>query len=107
MHKTHRRFRDDDLWRAVGNFELLDRPRLVSLRISQKVSQSALPQVVDVCRRAALSKGYVYLSTFFSPGERMVFKALAELEDVPMIRLVPTFMDLAYRPHGLEPQLFA
>ena len=24
-----------------------------------------------------------------------------------MIRLVPTFMDLAYRPHGLEPQLFA
>ncbi len=31
-------------------------------------------------------KGYTYLSTFFSPGERMVFKALAELEDVPMIR---------------------
>ena len=24
-----------------------------------------------------------------------------------MVRLIPTFMDLAYRPHGLEPPLFA
>ena len=98
---------EDDLWRAVGNYGLLDRPRLVSLRISQKVSAEELPQVVSVCRRGALEKGYIYVSTFYSPGEKMVFKALAEENDVPMIRLVPTFMDLAYRPHGLEPQLFA
>lgn len=98
---------EESLWRAVGNFELLDKDRLVSLRISQKVPQMALPQVVEVCRRAALEKGYTYLSTFFSPGERMVFKALAAEEGVPMIRLVPMFMELAYRPHGLEPQLFA
>ena len=37
----------------------------------------------------------------------MVFKALAEETDVPVIRLVPTFMELAYRPHGIEPVLFA
>ena len=37
----------------------------------------------------------------------MVFKALAEENGVAMIRLVPTFMELAYRPHGLEPMLFA
>ena len=98
---------DDELWRAVGNFDLLEKSRIVSLRISQKVPESELPGVVAACRRGALEKGYVYASTFFSPGERMVFKALAAEEGVPMIRLVPTFMELAYRPHGVEPLLFA
>ena len=97
----------DDLWRAVGNYGLLDKAHLVSLRISQKVPQSELPVVVAACRRGAMEKGYVYASTFFSPGERMVFKVLAEEDGVPMIRLVPTFMELAYRPHGVEPLLFA
>ena len=135
MHKTRRRFRgydyarggamfvticleqrrrlfgrvdhDDDLWRAVGNFDLLENSRIVSLRISQKVPESELPGVVSACRRGAIEKGYVYASTFFSPGERMVFKVLTEEDGVPMIRLVPTFMELACRPHGVEPLLFA
>ena len=98
---------DDALWRAVGNFDLLDNPRIVSLRISRKVPESALPQVVAACRRGATEKGYVFVSTFFSPGERMVFRALAEETAAPMIRLAPVFMDLAYRPHGQEPVLFA
>lgn len=97
----------DDLWRAVGNFDLLDSPRLVSLRISQKVPESRLREVVDVCVRGAVEKGYVYVSTFFSPGERLVFKALSALEKPPMIRLISTYLDLAYRPHGDEPLLFA
>lgn len=97
----------DDFWRAVGATALLDAPRLVSLRISQKVPERELPRVVDYCVRGALGKGYVYLSTFFSPGERAVMKALAAQEDVPFIRLISTFMELAYRPHGDEPLLFA
>ena len=98
---------DDDLWRAVGNCDLLERSRLVSLRISQRVAESELPQVVAVCRRGAIEKGYTYVSTFFSPGERMVFQSLAKEDDVAMIRLSPTFVELAYRPHGVEPILFA
>lgn len=97
----------DDLWRAVGNFDLLDSPRLVSLRISQKVPESCFREVVDACVRGAVEKGYVYVSTFFSPGERLVFKALSSLEKPPMIRLISTYLDLAYRPHGDEPLLFA
>lgn len=97
----------DDLWRAVGNADLLEERRLVSLRISRKVPESALPQIVAACRRGAEGKGYVYVSTFFSPGEHAVFKAIAEETDAPLVRLAPVFMDLAYRPHGLEPQLFA
>ena len=97
----------DDLWRAVGNFDLIGSPRLVSLRISQKVPESELKKVVDICVRGAMEKNYVYVSTFFSPGERAVFKALSALPEVPMVRLIATFMDLAYRPHGVEPLLFA
>ena len=55
----------DDLWRAVGNTGLLDAGRLVSLRISRKVPESAFPQIVAACRRGAMEKGYVYVSTFF------------------------------------------
>jgi len=97
----------NDLWRAVGNFDLLESPKLVSLRISQKVPESALDEVMRVCVRGAVEKGYVYVSTFFSPGERRVLKALAALPEVPMVRLSPTYMELAYRPHGDEPLLFA
>jgi len=97
----------DDLWRAVGNFDLLSSPRLVSLRISRKVPDGKLGEVVDVCVRGAVEKGYVYVSTFFSPGERRVFSSLAALDGPAMIRPLSTYVDLAYRPHGDEPLLFA
>jgi len=97
----------DDFWRAVGDTTILDSPRLVSLRISQKVPEAELPKIVDACVRGAVDKGYVYVSTFFSPGERAVMKALAAIDGTRFIRLVSTFMELAYRPHGDEPILFA
>ena len=96
-----------DLWRAVGNTDLLKRDRILSLRISRKVSPEALPQIVETCRRDVVENGYLAASTFFSPGERMVFQALAAEKDLPVIRLLPTFPEWAYRPHGLEPSLFA
>lgn len=97
----------DELWRAVGAADLLDRERLVALRISRRVPTDQIPRVVDDCARAAAQKGYTYVSTFYSPGERVVRTELARLNDAAMIRLVPTFMDMAYRPHGDEAPLFA
>lgn len=97
----------DDLWRAVGNFDLLQFPKLVALRISRRVPERELTRVAEVCLRGAVEKGYVYVSTFFSPGEKLVFKSLAETTSAPIIRLSPTFLDFAYRPHGEEPVLFA
>ncbi len=97
----------DDLWRAVGEPALLDSPRLVSLRISQKNRESDIPRIVEWCVRGAREKGYVYISTFFSPGERAVFRQLSAIPGIPMIRMAPTYMDFAYRPHGEEPILFA
>lgn len=100
-------FGDDEIWRAVGNGELVESERIVALRISRSVPDRALPEVVAICLRGAKERGYVYASTFYSPGERAVFGALAQEAGAAMIRLMPTFMELAYRPHGDEPQLFA
>jgi len=97
----------DELWRGVGEVSLLDRARLVSIRISQRVPSAELPRVVEDCLRTARMRGYVYVSTFYSPGEKALFRKLAAESDLPTIRLIPTFMELAYRPHGDEPCLFA
>lgn len=100
-------FSGDEIWRAVGAADLLDAPKIVALRISRSVPAAGIPQIVDACVKAAERKGYVYASTFYSPGEHAVFHALAARPEARMIRLIPTFMDLAYRPHGDEPRLFA
>lgn len=97
---------DGGVWRAVGNEALLDADRLLSVRISRRIPQAALPDVVQRFLGAA-AKGYRIASTFYSHGERMLFQALASLPDAPLVRLIPTFLDLAYRPHGLETPLFA
>lgn len=100
-------FGDDEIWRAVGNEWLLDSPKIVALRISRQIPAARLAGVVETCRRGAVEKGYVYASTFYSPGERAVFESLTRTEGAKMIRLIPTFMELAYRPHGGETRLFA
>ena len=100
-------FGDDEVWRAVGNEGLLASSKIVALRISRQVPAAHIADVVETCRRGAVEKGYVYASTFYSPGERAVFEALALTARAKMIRLIPTFMELAYRPHGEETRLFA
>ena len=96
-----------DIWRAVGNSFLAATPKLVAIRISRRVPQNQLQGVVDKCARAADAQGYTFISTFYSPGERLLFKQLAAIPQMRMVRLIPTFLDLAYRPHGEEPMLFA
>ena len=94
------------VWRAVGDTALLGAERLVAVRISRRIPREALPGVVEVFLRAA-EKGHRIVSTFYSPGEKMLLEALAARPQSPMVRLVPTFVSLAYRPHGLETPLFA
>ena len=97
---------DGSVWRAVGDASLLDAAPLVAMRISRKIPMAKLPEVVEVCRRG-LDRGYRYVSTFFSPGERALATMVAAQDRAVMVRLAPTFLDLAYRPHGHEPLLFA
>ena len=70
-------------WRGVGNAGLIDPAaigpdhRIVSMRISRRVPANLLPQVVADCLKGA-NAGYIYASTFFSPGEHALYNALVE-----------------------------
>ena len=96
----------DAFWRRVGRFEPEPDRRLVALRISRRIPAGELPAVVETCVKGAL-RGYCYVSTFFSPGEHAVYRAVAERTSAPMIHLRPDAIAWAYRPTGLEPELFA
>ncbi len=98
-------------WRGVGNTDLIapamigPKRRIVSMRISRKVPASQLTQVAADCLKGA-NAGYIYASTFFSPGERQLYNALVEA-GAPMIKLQTSKIGWGYRPVGSDPELFA
>ena len=96
----------DAFWRGVGKIELGEAPSFVALRVSRKVAPQWLGEVADTCVKGA-RKGYVYVSTFFSPGEHAVYRAVANACDAPMVCLRHEAIDWGYRPRGDEPELFA
>ena len=96
----------DVFWRGVGRWTPRPGQRLVSLRVSRRLSLAQQREVAEVCLRGA-ARGDVYVSTFFSPGEHLVYRTLAEKSAAPLIHLRAPAVHWAYRPTGLEPQLFA
>ena len=101
----------DILWRGVGNTDLLSPPapdsgrRIVAMRISRRIPEALLPRVVEDCLQGARA-GFIFASTFFSPGEHRLFDALAAA-GMPMVKLQTRAIGWGYRPVGLEPELFA
>ena len=93
-------------WRGVGSFAPISGMTPVALRISRKVPTEQLNEVVETCVKGA-ERGYCYFSTFFSPGEHAVFRAVAERTSAPLVHLRPFSIHWAYRPTGIEPRLFA
>ena len=98
-------------WRGVGNTDLIDPANLgsdrqiVSMRISRRIPAALLPQVVADCLKGA-NAGYIYASTFFSPGEHALYDALVA-SGAPMIKLQTSEIGWGYRPIRSEPELFA
>ena len=95
----------DVFWRGAGDVDIGNGQRLVALRVSRSVPAEQLDKIAGICARGA-AKGYIYISTFFSPGEHTVFKAVAERSSAPMVCLRADAIDWGYRPHGLETTLF-
>ncbi len=96
----------DTFWRGVGAINPTGNARLIALRISRKVAPAFIDDVVNVCVRGA-QRGDVYVSTFFSPGEHAVFRAIAAQTSAPLIHLRHEAIAWSYRPTGDEPELFA
>ena len=91
-----------DWWKGVGNIALLaPQERLVSLRVSRKVTADR--QIATLLNRmqSAVEKGYVIVSGFISPGERAVLDMLCQYSKARFIRILPSSIPNAkYKPES-------
>lgn len=89
-----------DYWKGVGNTALLDPAlNIASLRVSRKVRD--IPAVVARIE-SAVSKGWVILSGFISPGEKAVLEMLSRRSDARFIRILPSSIPNArYKPDSI------
>ena len=87
------RFDAGDYWKGVGNTALLDEEeRIVSLRVSRRVSSPAEIARLIARMESAVKAGYVIISGFISPGERAVRDMLCTNKDARFIRMLPASM---------------
>ena len=91
-----------DWWKGVGNIALLaPEERLVSLRVSRKVTADR--QIAELLNRmqSAVEKGFVIVSGFISPGERAVLDMLCQHSKARFIRILPSSIPNAkYKPES-------
>ena len=100
------RLPETEWWTAVGNAALFEEGRHVAaVRLSRRLASQDHAAVVRRCLDAA-RRGWVLASTFISPCEQALFKALGEAE-LPAIKAVPDALASVYRPKGGETAAFA
>lgn len=93
-------------WTAAGATDLLaETRRLAGFQLSRSIPAGQVDAVVARCL-GAVRKGFVPVSTFISPAERALQRALIAAK-APMIRVVPDALATVYRPKEDEPRLFA
>ena len=96
----------DEWWTGVGNIELIgENSKLAAFKLSRSIPREEITAVVERCF-GAVKKGFVPISTFISPAELALKKALIEAK-LPMIRVVPDALATVYRPKEDEPRQFA
>ena len=95
-----------EYWKGVGNTALLEESnKIVSLRISRKLSEN---QLKDVEKRinSAIEQGFTILSGFISPGEKRVRDICCCNKNAKFIRILPSMMPLAYKPESAYVEAF-
>lgn len=97
---------DYEWWTGVGAASWLDgKHRFAAMKLSRSIAAAEIKAVVGRCLNA-VKKGFVPISTFISPAERALQKALAA-QGAPMARVVPDALETVYRPKEDEPPQFA
>ena len=95
-----------EYWKGVGNTSLLDESnKIVSLRISRKLSESQLKEVVKRME-SAIERGFTILSGFISPGEKLVRDLCCRNKSARFIRILPSVMPLNYKPESAYVEAF-
>ena len=97
---------ESEWWTAVGASGFLDgRCKLASIQLSRSILPGEVAAVVARCL-TAVEKGYILVSTFISPAEQALKRALVA-RGAPMVRVVPDALATVYRPKEDEPGQFA
>ena len=97
---------ESEWWTAVGESGFLDgRCKLASIQLSRSILPGEVAAVVARCL-TAVEKGYILVSTFISPAEQALKRALVA-RGAPMVRVVPDALATVYRPKEDEPGQFA
>ena len=95
-----------EYWKGVGNASLLDEcNKIVSLRISRKLSESQLKEV-EKRINSAIEKDFTILSGFISPGEKLIRDLCCRNKNTKFIRIFPSMMPLAYKPESAYVEAF-
>ena len=95
-----------EYWKGVGNTSLLEESnKIVSLRISRKLSESQLKDV-EKRTKIAIEHGFTILSGFISPGEKLVRDLCCRDKNARFIRILPSMMPLAYKPESAYVEAF-
>ena len=97
---------ESEWWTGVGARGFLDGNRkLASIQLSRSILPGEVAAVVKRCL-TAVEKGFTPVSTFISPAELALKRALAA-SGAPMVRVVPDPLATVYRPKEDEPGQFA
>ena len=97
---------ESEWWTGVGVGGFLDGSRkLAAMQLSRKIAPGEVAAVVERCL-TAVDKGFTPISTFISPAELALKRALAE-RGAPLVRVVPDPLATVYRPKEDEPVQFA
>ena len=95
-----------EYWKGVGNTSLLEESnKIVSLRISRKLSEN---QLKDIEKRikSAIEQGFTILSGFISPGEKLIRDFCCRDKNAKFIRILPSMMPLSYKPESAYVEAF-
>ncbi|MBP5321131.1 MAG: hypothetical protein J6334_09085, partial [Kiritimatiellae bacterium] len=94
------------LFGTVSGDKVLHSPLgLAAIKLSRSIAPGEIGEVTARCL-TAVERGFIPVSTFISPAELALKRALSAC-GAPMIRVVPDPLALVYRPKEDEPGQFA
>ncbi len=97
---------ESEWWTGVGARGFLDGSRkLASIQLSRSIAPIEMEAVIARCLKA-VEKGFTPISTFISPAELALKRALFA-QGADLIRVVPDSLATVYRPKEDEPGQFA
>jgi REP element-mobilizing transposase RayT len=98
-HLKHSRLPPEQVWNGYGNRFLLDRPEIVSLRVSRRASPE---EIAGLCKSfmEQAAQGAVVISPFISPGEKAVVSAILEADRGDVILMKAGGFPDGYKPSG-------